>query len=341
MKLIAIIFQQGDPNSMSMKISYWGVRGSLPSSPTPDEWANNFASLMKQFLVAGYTRVDQVEEFVSSLQLPVVGGFGTSTTCVEVTTPKGHIIIDGGSGIRRLSEKLMNGACGKGRGEVHLFLTHFHWDHLIGLPFFAPHFIAGNKVNYYAVQPELEAMVRGKFRKPYFPVPFEALSADIKFHLLEPRKPLVINDMTITPYQLDHPDPCWGFKVENAGKAYAHCVDTEGTRISREALGPDLPLYQGIDLMYFDAQYTLPELAEKANWGHSAAQLGLDLAFREQIKHVIFAHHDPGANTKQLLELKTQTKEYYDWKMKTAETNHQKLPPVKWRFAYEGLEVIL
>ena len=93
--------------------------------------------------------------------------------------------------------------------------------------------------------------------------------------------------------------------------------------------------------MYFDAQYTLPELAEKANWGHSAAQVGLDLAFREEIGHVIFAHHDPGASTAQIFEIKKQTQEYYEWRLKTAEAHGRKLPKVLWRYAYEGLEIDL
>lgn len=326
---------------MSMHIKYWGVRGSLPSSPPPEVWVADFEHLMHGFFRSGYSSASQIKEYLSHLSVPQVGGFGTATTCVEVQTANGHLIIDGGSGLRSLGEKMMRGAAGKGKANIHIFLTHFHWDHLIGLPFFVPHFIRGNRINYYAVQPELETLVRGKFRRPYFPVAFESLAADIRFYNLEPRKPLKVDDMTITPYQLDHPDPCWGFKIESGGKAYAHCVDTEGTRSSREALGPDLPLYQGIDLMYFDAQYTLPELAEKANWGHSAAQIGLDIAFRENIGHVIFAHHDPGANTNQIYELKKQTREYYDWKVKSAETNHVHLPPVKWRYAHEGLEIDL
>lgn len=326
---------------MSLKIKFWGVRGSLPSSPSPKEWHSHFEKLIHQFFKAGYTRQEDISQFLSQYSVTAIGGFGTATTCVEVQTESSQLIIDGGSGIRHLSEKMMKGPHGKGRGESHIFLTHFHWDHLIGLPFFAPHFIPGNKVHYYAVQPELEKMIRGKFCKPYFPVPFEALSAQIQFHVLEPRKTIRVGDIQVTPYMLDHPDPCWGYRIENEGKVYSHCVDTEGTRVSREALGLDLPLYQCVDLMYFDAQYTLPELAEKANWGHSAAQLGLDLAFRENIKHMIFAHHDPGANTRDIYELKKQTRDYYDWKIQTAQTNHSSLPDVRWRFAYEGLEVSL
>lgn len=324
-----------------MFVKYWGVRGSLPSSPAPDQGVRDFEALLGGFFKSGFSRAEQIREYIESLSIPQIGGFGTATTCAEVRSGDSQIIIDGGSGIRRLGELMMSGPAAKGKGDIHLFLTHFHWDHILGLPFFTPIFIKGNRIHFYAVQPDLEEMIRGVFRKPYFPVPFEALPSQVKFHVIKPRQQMRIDELAITPYQLDHPDPCWGFKVESGGRAYAHCVDTEGTRTSREALGEDLPLYQGIDLMYFDAQYTLPELAEKANWGHSAAQMGLDIAFRENIKYVVFAHHDPGATTQHIYELKRQTREYYDWRLRSAETNRVSLPNVRWRFAYEGLELDL
>ena len=106
-------------------------------------------------------------------------------------------------------------------------------------------------------------------------------------------------------------------------------------------MGEDLPLYEKADLMYFDAQYTFPELAEKANWGHSAAQIGLDLAFRENIKQVLFAHHDPGATIYQIQEIKRQTQEYYNWRLENAKDSNESLPPFEWDFAHEGMEVKL
>lgn len=326
---------------MSLQIKFWGVRGSLPSSPMPERWVRHFESLLEDFLKSGHRDLAGIKTFLSQKTIPETGGYGTATTCVEAHSQQTQIIIDAGSGLRNLGEQMMKGPAGKGQAEIHIFLTHFHWDHLLGIPFFAPHFIKGNRIHYYAVQPDLEEMVKIKFRKPLFPVSFESLPSSLHFHRLEARKTIQIRDMAITPYQLDHPDPCWGYRVEAGGKSYAHCVDTEGTRSSREALGPDLPLYVKADLMYFDAQYTLPELVEKANWGHSAAQIGLEIAFRESIKNVIFAHHDPGADVKQIQALKDQTDEYYRLKVQEAAQNNTLLPKVHWQYAYEGLVIDL
>ncbi|MEN0060302.1 MAG: MBL fold metallo-hydrolase, partial [Bdellovibrio sp.] len=318
---------------MSMAIKFWGVRGSLPSAPPPLDWSYHIEGVLRSFFSAGYRDPSQISKYLGSRDPAEIGGYGAATTCVEITGGRTQLIIDGGSGIRGVSEKIMSGTAGRAKGPFHIFMTHFHWDHVIGLPFFTPHFVPGCEVHYYAVQPELEKLIRGVFSKPYFPVPFELLKAKIFFHVLEPRQPYSLGELQITPYQLDHPDPCWGLKVESEGKVYSHCVDTEGTRVSREEMGLDLPLYQGVDLMYFDAQYTLPELAEKANWGHSAAQVGLDIAAREGIKRVLFAHHDPGARIEDILELKRQTREY-------SESAHHAYK-VQWDFAHEGLEILL
>ncbi len=283
----------------------------------------------------GHTR--DITEFVKALPPDVGGGFGGHTSCIEVSTPKARLVIDGGSGLRRLGEKMMLDASGAGRGIIHILMTHFHWDHLVGLPFFTPIFVPGNQIHFYAVQDDLEENIRRTFCKPNFPVPFEKLPSKISFHKIEPRQPLRFEDMTVTPYQLDHPDPCWGYRFEHNGKAFSHCVDSECRRVSRDALGPDLALYQNVDLMIFDAQYTFLEASERINWGHASGPVGIDLAMREGVKKVLFIHHDPAASDAKILEAERQTREYYESAVAAAKIKGLKPHEVDWMFAREGM----
>ena len=322
-----------------MRIKLWGVRGSLPSPLTPAAVEQRLKETCEALVDAGIRDRDGVEKFLKQLPVHRSGGYGGNTPCIEVKAGQQRIVVDGGSGIRSLGYELLQGPCGQGQGEVHIMFTHFHWDHLMGLPFFAPIFIPGNRIHVYSVQPELREVFETVFRKPYFPVPLKDIGAKIEYHRLEPRQPKPFGDLTVTPYQLDHPDPCWGYRFEHGGKVYAHCVDTECKRVTREALGPDLPLYQGVDLMVFDAQYTLMETIEKVNWGHAAAGLGLDIALREGVKRVLFMHHDPASSDEKIATVETQTRRYYETARKALRDSKVPVHEVEWGFAREGLEL--
>lgn len=326
-----------------MKIKLWGTRGSLPSPHAPSSFEKRLTQVVKDALTKGVSHPADVEAFIQSLPRAAAGGYGGNTPCVGITSNSGktHMIIDGGSGIRLHSYELMQGPCGRGKGEVHIFFTHFHWDHLIGIPFFVPIFIPGNTIHVYAVQPDLPQVFETLFRKPYFPVPLDKLGAKIVYHQLEPRKPYQHGEIQVTPYQLDHPDPCWGYKVECDGKVYSHCVDTECKRVSREELGPDLPLYQSIDLMVFDSQYTLTEQLEKVDWGHAAAVLGIDIAIREEIKKVVFVHHDPASSDSKIADAEKQARAYYDAQQREAKRHKEKIADVDWCFGHDGMEITL
>jgi len=320
-----------------MRIKLWGVRGSLPSPLAPDALEVRMKELLDGFFDAGHSQKTQVPAYLSSLPTYRVGGFGGNTPCIEVEGADGsQVIVDAGSGLRSLGYELMKGPCGRGEGEVHLFFTHFHWDHLIGLPFFTPIFIPGNIIHVYAVQDDLPEVFRTVFRKPYFPLNLEQLGAKIHYHRLEPRQAVRFGELSVTPYQLDHPDPCWGYKFESRGKVFSHCVDTECTRVTRQELGPDLPLYQGVDLMIFDAQYTLMETIEKVNWGHAAAMIGLDIAMREGIRKMVFMHHDPASSDEKIQAVEIQTQRYYEGQLRQAKASEEQLKPVEWLFAREG-----
>ncbi|MBT7608618.1 MAG: MBL fold metallo-hydrolase [Bacteriovoracaceae bacterium] len=323
-----------------MEVKLHGVRGSLPTPMPPKEVETRIKEIFDLFFESGLDGKEHLDMFLSTLPNYCYGGFGGNSTCIEVKSESSKIILDGGTGLRHSVEDFFKEGAGEGKAIVHLVLTHFHWDHLMGIPFFSPIYIPGNEINFYAVQPELQEVIRALFKKPFFPVPYETLAAKINFHQLSPRSPKVIGDIKLTPYQLDHPDPCWGFKIENKNKTYAHCVDTEAIRLTREELGDDLPLYQNVDLMLFDAQYSYEEAQEKLNWGHASAPKGLELALREKVKEIIFTHHDPLAKDEHITKLSKLAENFFE-RPETATQLKENKQTLRWAIAREGMVIKL
>ncbi len=321
---------------MAFQIKLWGVRGSLPAPETPIEKADRIQRALQSFFAAGYSQSSDIKNFMKRHPDHQLGGYGGHTTCIEVMNNNRHLIIDGGSGIHRKALDMVRSGHPLSGNEIHILMTHFHWDHLIGLPFFVPIFVPGNTIHFHGVQEDLEDVIKQVFTKPFFPVPFDSLGADIQFHKLNPRKPQEVCGFHVTPYQLDHPDPCWGFKIEDEGLAYSHCVDTECKRITQEQLGEDLPLYQNIDLMMFDAQYSIKEVSDKVDWGHATAKFGIDLALREGIKKLVFMHHDPSSSYEKIRSTEDEVYEYCQGMIKQLKTSELPFYEIEWRFAREG-----
>lgn len=317
----------------TLRIELWGVRGSLPTPKTPGSIRKNIEAVLRSAVKAKVKTTDQINAFLKSQPEWQLSSYGGNTSCVEVQSDKAHLILDGGSGIHGLAQKMLQS---RDRKEFHILMTHFHWDHLIGLPFFTPLFVPGYTIHFHAVQPELEEAIRSVFRKPYFPVPFEELRSKIHFHKLKERAPNAFGDIVVTPYLLDHPDPCYGFKIQSGGKTYSHVVDTEATRTSREEMGLDLPLYQGVDLMLFDAQYTLKEATEKVHWGHSSAIMGLEIALRENIKKIVFVHHDPASSDEHIVACENEARIAMESSIRLMKMEGQKAPKIQWLFGREG-----
>ena len=324
---------------MSFKVKLWGIRGSLPAPKTPDEVKSRVADSIKDFLAQGYSKESDINQYLTSTPVHQLQGYGGHTTCVEVKDSHSSVVIDAGSGIRKKGIELMSGPFAHGRGEADIIFTHFHWDHIMVQPFFAPLFIPGNKIHMYAVQEDLEEIIKTLFTKPFFPVAFKDLGAEIHFHKLAPREPQEINGFSVTPYLLDHPDPCWGLKFEKENLTYSHCVDTECTRVTNSQLGQDLPLYQDIDLMMFDAQYTIKEASEKVNWGHAAASFGIDLAMRENIRKILFVHHDPASSDEKIFEIESEMRRYHEKVISQMQQNGINFHHTEWDFAVEDLEI--
>lgn len=268
-----------------MRVRFWGVRGSIP--------------------VPGRA----------------TSRYGGNTSCVEVR-PAGEapIIIDAGTGLRRLGKALMEESFGDGRGSASLLISHTHWDHVQGLPFFSPLYRAGNQIQIFARQRDthLEAVFSQQHGAPYFPVPLSAMQADMRFHALTEGASFSLGRARITSTRLNHPSVALAYRIEVDGAAVVYCADTApftdllfGTEFVTSPPALDQPLAPEVaaeldrmragvvalarnaDLLIYDTQFTHAEYRLRPHWGHSHPDDAIAIARDAGARRLCLFHHAP------------------------------------------------
>jgi phosphoribosyl 1,2-cyclic phosphodiesterase len=212
---------------------------------------------------------------------------------VEVRTPGGPpLVLDLGTGARALGTALVAEADGVAL-DLHVLLSHFHWDHIQGLPFFAPLYGAGNRVTVYAsdVDGPPRELLTGQMQAPYFPVDFDALPAAPRFVTLRAGHPLAIGDVTVHPFPVHHTQHVFGFRLEALGARVVYCTDYEHGDPAADARVEAMAA--GADLLICDAQYTPEEYAVRRGWGHTTWEMAARLAERAGVGRLALFHHDP------------------------------------------------
>jgi phosphoribosyl 1,2-cyclic phosphodiesterase len=251
-----------------LSVRFWGVRGSLPT-PGP-----------------GTLRV------------------GGNTACVEVTTPTTRLILDAGSGLRALGDELLAG--GQHR-DTTLLLSHVHWDHVMGLPFFAPLYMPGCRIRFasgYHGKPLREFLHR-QMSAPMFPVDLGQVPSQHEFLDLTEGHKVTLGDIDVEICLLNHPDPVYAFRLTHGDRSVVYATDTEHYACVDPRL---LRLSRGADLIIYDAQYTPEEYAgqvgpARVGWGHSTYQAGIDLCEAAGIPRLALFHHDPRRSDDQVDEI--------------------------------------
>ncbi len=298
------------------QIRFWGVRGSTPT-------------------------VDQA-----------TWRYGGNTPCLELTTPRGtRFILDCGTGLRMLGSHLAgctgatdqtpsaaaqnriaggNGSQGRSHESpddapinndapinAHIFVTHYHWDHIQGIPFFAPLYSPQNKFHFYSFRSKflgrdsLKQVFETQMAYPYFPVNVSAMSAEREFTEIAGGETFQIDDAKISVFWLNHPQGCLGFRFETPAGIIAYATDNEpgDAELDRNLV----KLASGADIFINDAQYTPEQLAgPRRGWGHSSWLAGTQVAREAGARNLVLFHHDPDTSDRDVDGLLRQARQHFD-----------------------------
>lgn len=282
-----------------MRVKFWGVRGSIPSPSTSEELgARLIEALYRLGQDDAYVDLSDraaIARWVQTLPHSVRSFAGGNTPCVEVRIGSERCVFDLGSGLRALGQEWMNEEFGRGMGHAHLFLSHLHWDHIQGWPFFQPAYVAGNRFDLYARHQEVLHRLREQQSAPFFPPEaWSDMGAQTRFHLL-PDEPICLGEeLRLSTLELEHPSLAYGFRLEGGGKTVVYASDgAYPAPNSGDASDPAqkfVEFFAGADLVIFDAQFSLAESMEKRAWGHSSAIVGVELAARAGAKRLAMFH---------------------------------------------------
>lgn len=247
-----------------MRVRFWGVRGSIPSPLTSEQVQGKIVAAIQRITVEDVASIEAKERFLASLPKYIFGTVGSNTACVEVETNSGEILIfDAGTGIRELGISLTNRVGYSKPSTYHLFFSHFHWDHIQGLPFFNPAFDPKNKIIIYATKKDAKRFLEEQMKYPYFPISMlgdDGFNAEIEFKYIGPEEKYIsIGDVQIGWHRVRHPGGCTSYSVIEDGKKVIYSTDTELKMRDFEDKNDNVEYYSGAKMLIIDAQYTLQD----------------------------------------------------------------------------------
>lgn len=259
---------------MGFGLSFWGVRGSI-ACPSADHVL-----------------------------------FGGNTSCIELQAGTERIILDAGTGLRELGIRFSR----EGVREASMLLTHTHWDHINGFPFFTPAYAPGRSFRIMAGHlgaGRVRDVLAGQMAEPVFPVPLETMRAELLFEDFSAGDHFLLGpEVKVKTSPLNHPNGATGYRIEYAGKSVCYVTDTEHV-VGR----PDervLALIEGADLVIYDASYTDDEFPSKIGWGHSTWQEAIRLCRMAHVKKLAIFHHAPEHDDPFMSKLEQEARAVWD-----------------------------
>jgi len=280
----------------SLRVRFWGTRGSLPA-PLREQAVRG---KIRDALLAARGRTldtpEAIDAFIDhALPFSVRGTFGGNTSCVEIITDGDeYVLCDLGTGVREFGTRLLREHDAARKHCFNVFLSHPHWDHIMGFPFFAPAYIPGNRIRIYGCHSTLSQVLHTQQSAPFFPVDFRSLASTIEFVTLEPGRTYEVAGLAVTSIKQFHSGDSYGYRFSRGGKSIVYSTDCEHKYSRLDESYPFVEFYRNADLLIFDAMYSLGDtVSVKEDWGHSSNVVAVELAQAAQVKRLALFHHEP------------------------------------------------
>lgn len=286
-----------------MNVKFWGVRGSVPSPLLNSQIQAKIDKVLSVISAEDLKTPSAKKDFLKSLPPWVYGTIGGNTPCVQLTSSDNSVFfLDMGSGARSYSiwgKKPKN-------NHYYIFQSHFHWDHIQGLPFFSPVFDGLSKIDFYSANPESKDIIAFQHKSPYFPpdASWNHIKERFNFHTMKEGQVFEIGKVKIKLRKMNHPGDSYAYSFEENGKKLIYATDVElrdEDFIENESTND---FFKDADVLILDSQYSEEDaLTVKKDWGHTSYNKAIDFASFWKVKKLYLFHHDPFYDDEKIFSL--------------------------------------
>jgi phosphoribosyl 1,2-cyclic phosphodiesterase len=320
-----------------MLVRFWGTRGSLPVAPTSTTIRGKITRALLAANDHRFADAEEAEAFAEQqLDFATGGTYGGATTCVEIEAGDGSFIVcDMGSGLREFGLDALR-RCNAGHERTYnFFMSHMHWDHIMGFPFFAAAFDHGARIVIHSGHADAEQALRRQQEEISFPVPFDWLRAKIEFVKLVPGETSVIGGVNVEMMKQHHSHISYGYRfTDGDGRTVIFSTDSEHKIERMEGEADVAHFFRAAELVICDTMYSLADsVSMKEDWGHSSNIVAVDLCHMAAAKRLVLFHHEPTCSDDDILRMHRESIRYEE----LTREGH----PLEVICAYDGLEIRL
>ena len=320
-----------------MLVRFWGTRGSLPVAPTASIIQGKIARALVAADGRRFADAAEAASFIATdLSFAAGGTYGGATPCVELEAGTGsYFICDMGSGLRQFAlDSMRRNAHGHPK-TYNFFLSHLHWDHIMGFPFFAPAFDPQATIRIHAGHPDAELALRRQQEEISFPVPFDWLKARFEFVTLTPGQAHKVDGLEVETKLQHHSHGSYGYRfTDGDGRVVIYSTDSEHKLEKMAVEAAFIHFFREADLVVCDTMYSLADsVSMKEDWGHSSNLVAVDLCHEAKAKTLALFHHEPSYADEDIERMHQETIRY--------EELTREGPPLEVICSYDGLEVRL